>query len=194
LRAAGCPEDCRWAILGHEEETVGGGLRRRLFPCLCSGGGLTRSAFDRGLEGSHANVDAKKGPLEDSEAAVLPLKLRPRLTYSIKSGISLTFLGPNFRLASLCHRDVGLNIPPAFYRTAPITCGKALKQEHEPCQVGVEGSNPFARSKDLTCVQPVDIGNRTYLRHGLTTSCRTGCRGVLQEFSAPGRNIRDHSA
>jgi integrase len=25
LRAAGCPEDCRWAILGHEEETVAEG-------------------------------------------------------------------------------------------------------------------------------------------------------------------------
>lgn len=25
LRAAGCPEDCRWAILGHEEETVAAG-------------------------------------------------------------------------------------------------------------------------------------------------------------------------
>jgi integrase len=25
LRAAGCPEDCRWAILGHEEKTVAAG-------------------------------------------------------------------------------------------------------------------------------------------------------------------------
>ena len=25
LRAAGCPEDCRWAILGHEKETVAAG-------------------------------------------------------------------------------------------------------------------------------------------------------------------------
>jgi len=25
LRAAGCPEDIRWAILGHEEKTVAAG-------------------------------------------------------------------------------------------------------------------------------------------------------------------------
>jgi hypothetical protein len=25
LRAAGCPQDCRWAILGHEEKTVAAG-------------------------------------------------------------------------------------------------------------------------------------------------------------------------
>ena len=25
LRAAGCPEDVRWSILGHEEETVAAG-------------------------------------------------------------------------------------------------------------------------------------------------------------------------
>ncbi len=42
------------------------------------------------------------------------IELRP-LTYSIKSGTSRT-LWPDFRLASLCHGDVELNIPPAFYR------------------------------------------------------------------------------
>ena len=33
LRAAGCPEDCRWAILGHEEKTVAAGYGEG-FPVL----------------------------------------------------------------------------------------------------------------------------------------------------------------
>ena len=48
LRAAGCPEDQRWAILGHEEETVAAGYGEG-FPVPCSGDGLIRSDFDRGL-------------------------------------------------------------------------------------------------------------------------------------------------
>jgi hypothetical protein len=32
-------------------------------------------------------------------------------------------------------------------------------------KVGVEGSNPFARSNNII-VRPGDMGDRTYLRHG----------------------------
>src|SRR6185295_5992179 len=49
--------------------------------------------------------------------------------------------------------------------------------EHDLAKVGVEGSNPFARSS-FTFVQPGDIGDRTYLRHGWQPRGRTGCRGI----------------
>ena len=45
LRAAGCPEDIRWAMLGHEEETVAAGYGGASL-CRCSASGSTRSAFD----------------------------------------------------------------------------------------------------------------------------------------------------
>ena len=42
LRAAGCPEDIRWSILGHEEETVAAGYGDG-FPVPHSKSGLIRS-------------------------------------------------------------------------------------------------------------------------------------------------------
>ena len=45
LRAAGCPEDVRWALLGHEEKTVAAGYGKG-FRCRCSSAGSTKLAFD----------------------------------------------------------------------------------------------------------------------------------------------------
>ena len=46
LRAVGCPEDKRWAILGHEEETIAAGYGEAFrFPCLKTG--LTKLAFEK---------------------------------------------------------------------------------------------------------------------------------------------------
>src|SRR6266446_4104777 len=44
-------------------------------------------------------------------------------------------------------------------------CGCSSGVEHDLAKVGVEGSNPFARSKILLG-QPGHIGDRSYLRHG----------------------------
>jgi integrase len=44
LRAAGCPEDCRWAILGHEKETVAAGCGEG-FPVLLLKRWINRTGF-----------------------------------------------------------------------------------------------------------------------------------------------------
>jgi hypothetical protein len=43
LRAAGCPEDVRWALLGHEEKTVAAGYDKAS-QCRCFASGWIRSA------------------------------------------------------------------------------------------------------------------------------------------------------
>ena len=63
------------------------------------------------------------------------------------------------RPISGARREFGLM--PAFFRSAAI----AQLVEHVIRNDGVGGSNPSCGTT-LTMVQPGDIGNRSYLRHG----------------------------
>jgi hypothetical protein len=78
-----------------------------------------------------------KGPQKDWEAAVLPLNYarEPLKLLSIPNPLS------RFPLSNPCHLNPWLGSYIAILMPA-----NAL-QEHDLAKVGVEGSNPFARSK-----------------------------------------------
>jgi hypothetical protein len=84
LRAAGCPEDVRWAILGHEEKTVAAGYGGRASPCWSFASGLIRSdlnfsaATDKGTDFSDRHLNTLWGRVRGWTVFKIGLAPRPK--------------------------------------------------------------------------------------------------------------------